>query len=377
MSIENKIISFFIRHPEYFLKLISYYFPLNRNQLSKYSNILKWNLISRNQKINWDEDIIERVSAYLDWSSFSANPGAFKDISLIQKFKDRINWKGRGIASNKGISWSPDLIAKYETDLSFYDLSHNPNAVWTEDLIDKYIDQWDYSALSNNSGLPWSLTFLEKYLPCFDQDRFYTALNKKIYNDFEIVDKYHHLLDWYHIWENSNLPWIEKDLLNRWKDYIVWRFVASNEFLLGTKGFFEKHLHFFKNFYNCFYCLSHNEGLKWSSELIDRYMDLWSWENLSINKALPWSKEFIAKYDGKLQWGGLEFSSYDEEIKEPVYFVKFGMIHNANLPWTIDFLTYYENEINFDQLFYNPGVWEKAFMPYVDDRVINTVLRIL
>ena len=54
--------------------------------------------------------------------------------------------------------------------------------------------------------------------------------------------------------------------------------------------------------------LSENISLDWSEDLIDTFIDLWSWEHSSdtegliSNAYLPWSVEFIEKYKEKIDW---------------------------------------------------------------------------
>ncbi|WP_262888070.1 hypothetical protein [Perlabentimonas gracilis] len=37
----------------------------------------------------------------------------------------------------------------------------------------------------------------------------------------------------------------------------------------------------------------------------------------------------------------------------------------------------YESQFNLDDLSEHSYIWEKAFMPYIDDNVLDTVLRII
>lgn len=391
MSTKNKIISFFLRHPEYFKSIVAASYSFSFDQLKKYQSFFEWRTISGNTQIKWDVRTLEAFSKNLEWDSISVNSSVFKDVSLVDQFEDRIRWERHPvasratIASNTGLPWSEEFIKKYESKLFFEELTENESLPWTEQLINKYLDRWDLQSLSNNNGLPWSLSFFEKYLSYFLSFQFPFGINEAIYGIFEIVDKYYYLLDWYSIWSNPQLPWIDKKLLEYWEEHINWRYIACNEFLLKNPIFFEEHLDKWLDKNNhAFYTLSSNEAIPWTKELIQRFTGRWNWENLSRNEGLPWSIDFIDRYAHLLQWGG-----YEEHIKMedltveqmnehvPLGTYHTGLIANKALPWSIDFLLYYEDKIDEDMLSRNSAVWEKAFEPFVDEEVIEKVIRIL
>lgn len=163
---KNEITAFFLRHPEYFLKVVSLKYPFSNRQLADHKDMLNWEIVSQNESINWDHHLLSAYQNILDWDIISTNCRAFNDVALIDKFNDRIAWEGHGlgstIASNEGVAWSCDLIEKYESKLDFAELSSNAEVPWSERLIDKYGNRWDFSLLSENHSLPWSVDFFEK-----------------------------------------------------------------------------------------------------------------------------------------------------------------------------------------------------------------------
>ena len=154
MSVNNKVISYFIRHPEYFKKIIEASYPFSSKELKKYQGFLDWRRISNNTNIEWSAEVINEFSENLDWSHLTTNPGVFKDFSMVNQFAERIQWKQHPvasqatIASNTGLPWTMEFIEKYESKLVFEDLSENESLPWTEQLINKYIDR---CRLRNNS----------------------------------------------------------------------------------------------------------------------------------------------------------------------------------------------------------------------------------
>ena len=193
-------------------------------------------------------------------------------------------------------------------------------------------------------------------------------------------------MHWPSICSNSKLPWIEKNLLEHWKEFISWRGIAANNLLFKDPNFFEKNLvKWLTEPDNPFYCLSYNELLRWSNNFIERFADYWDWESLSINPALPWSIKFIEQFSDQFIWGGITIEEENNYIEGNMsvghlqYCKVFnnGLVINEGLPWSIDFLIYFENKLDFEMLSLNTSVWEKAFKPYVDENVIEKVLRIL
>ena len=67
LSKRNDITSFLIKHPNYFLGLLSSYYPLSQFQLSLYKDLLDWNKISANENINWDDIILDEFKDYIIW----------------------------------------------------------------------------------------------------------------------------------------------------------------------------------------------------------------------------------------------------------------------------------------------------------------------
>ncbi len=387
MSNTNSILSFLVRHPEYSIKSIESQYPFSKNQLTKFSNRLNWHRISLNTNIGWGSDVLNDFKDKLDWSNVSINPSVFKKTDLIKEFEELIDWKGdqgMSIASNIGIPWSIELIDNYKNKLNFEQLSENESIPWTENLIIQYYDRWHFPYLSQNNALPWSLVFFEKYFVNSNLPDCYFALNETFYGVFEIVDRWHRFLDWHHIWANSRLPWIEKDLMNRWKDYTLWHSIASNEFLLSLDSFLKNHMYFFKKSKYSFHNLTSNEGINWTADLIERYKDRWDWDRIYWNKSIPWSIELIDKYSDLLRWGYYEEyrkveDLTEEQKKEKVSLGRShsGLTENPALPWSIDFILYYENELDDELLYCNTKIWEKAFKPFVDDKIIETVYKIL
>lgn len=385
----NEIILFLINHPAYFLGSISSHYTFTKGQLKKYSDVLDWTKISANENINWEVNILDEFQDYIIWDTLTTNPSVFVDKSLLDNFSEKIDWYGNdnyygdSITANEGIYWDNETIEKYADKINFEKLSISTNVDWSETLLDKYIDKWNFTELAHNESIPWSLEMFEKYL---DESYFFyfgVQTNKSLIT-FEMVEKYNHLLDWHNISLNPNLPWVEKDLLNYWDEKIVWTGIACNKFLFDNdKNFFQKHCDKWQQIINeVLGYFSGNETFPWSKLLIEKYKLSLDWNLLCSNKGIVWDTDLIDSFQKYIIWGGWKPCVLEDETGNVISPVggkrhESGLIENKSVPWSIDFLHKYENELEFIALESNISIWIKAFKPYVDDKMIETIISII
>ncbi len=375
----HKITSLFLRHPEFAKNLLSRNYAFTEAYLHKYRQVIDWGWISANNSIHWTADLIRLYKDKLDFEFFSMNSVAFADVNLLKVLMNEIDWEGSNsgkffsssIALNQHIPWTSSLIRKYEHYLNFEHLSNNEKLPWSEQLIDQFQECWDWESIVSNSGIPWTLNLVNKYVDRINFSSKWVAFNLSATDQLDLIEKYSGQLDWRVICSNSKLPWIEENLFKRWKSQLNWYGLATNELLHKDPLFFENNLEkWLGDPFNYFGMLSHNSALPWSAEFIDRFIDFWDWEWLCQNKGVPWNAELIDRFIDKVEWGGRKYSS------DGSFRVKGGLISNENLDWTIDFLLRYEKHIDFDELF-NDAVWDKAFKPYVDEIIVETIFRLI
>jgi len=389
----KSIISFFIRNPDFFLKTISEHYPFKNHQLNKYREILLWDYISSNEAIIWQKDIIDSNLNRLDWKYLSENSKVFSDLSMLGKYENFIDWKGKegvwrdSITENNGLPWNESFIESVESKIDFNKLSASRCVKWSERLIDTYIGRWNMKELACNETVPWSLHLFEKYLDTSYFQHYPVKGNVALISNINFIEKYQNYLDWDSIFANEQLPWFELDLINRWKDRIDWWGIALNElFFKSDKKFFFKHIDQWyikqKSGVSNFNALSRNNSLLWTKEFIETFKDLWDWERLCANEGISWSFEMIDYFSEKFKWGGFEPCFLkDEEGNEISPFggkcVTEGLVFNESIPWSIDFLSYYEKFLDFEALVLNKALWDNAFASYVDDDIVDIVLRII
>lgn len=383
-GIRANCLDFLQKYPAYFRSQISIHYPLTRKQLSEFGDRLDWSLISLNENIQWSKDLIEEFQDKLDWYYLSQNPTAFKDVSLLNVFADKIDWKGTegqimdSIATNSGIFWDEELIERYEAMINFEKLSSNSNVPWSENLIDKYLDRWNLEELGGNLSVPWTLRLFDKYLGEEYLHLIVILWNHRLLSNIDFIDKYKDSLEWYFICTNPLLPWKEKNLLEYWEEHIDGWGVAQNESLFdGDNVFFNEHLDkWTDNDFRLFRPLSRNKALPWSIPFIEAYKSHWDWQSLSENEGLPWSTVLIEHFQNYWVWGcyydtslldenGFEISPTGGKARQN------GLVTNEALPWSIDFINLNSKNIDFELLGSNEAVWNKAFKPQVDDLLLS------
>jgi len=386
----KSIISYLVNHPEFALRLLSQYFTFTPQQLKRYADVLIWEIISNNSNIRWTSETLWKYAERLDWNSISMNPSAFADIDMLNEFDAFIEWKGLGngcfdsIANNAGLPWTEEFIKSVEHKINFEKLSTNESVQWSETIIDRYKGKWDIVDLASNESVPWTLTLFERHL---DESHFFyygVETNPAILRNFDMVEKYYHKIEWWVLFSSSVLPWKEMNLMERWRDHIDWYGLSLNEYFFRTDSqFFAKNIDkWLMNNCRGFTGLSSNQQLPWTSRLIEKYLPFWCWTSLCTNEAIPWNEEMIDYFTDYVEWGGTKPCGIYNEEGEMIAptggkSYEFGLVNNKNLPWSMEFLNRYESQIEPDDLRSNSAVWEKAFKPYVDDKIVDTVLRII
>lgn len=406
-STQQKIISFFLRHPDAFVRMVTEFYAFQPHELQKHAEQLDTQWLSRNQNCRWDLATINQFKDQLDWRLFSRYSTAFSDIKLIDEFKTEIGWTDYRdkegdceLTFNPHVPWSDQFIERYGNYLDFRKLSWCRSVPWSEKLIEQYFDRWNWYALSANEKLPWSETFIVKYEHLWDWEsviylndsfpwsvslakKYFQKLeqlgkdalldNGKLWNNPEIVEAFADYVDWKRVVKNGSLPWHEKNLREQWKDRLKGYSLAANEAFISDPDFFEENLKvYLEDSVSAFRWLSSRTVLPWSKPFIERFKDLWEWEYLSVNEGLPWSLELIDAFQLEWSWGSNDNRTPDTDPPNDS-----GLINNKAIPWDIDWILKYEAFIEIKSLSLEPMIWDKAFKPYMDEKMVDTIFRLI
>jgi hypothetical protein len=139
------------------------------------------------------------------------------------------------------------------------------------------------------------------------------------FNEEEIF-KYRNWIKWSVASGNYTIQWNRK-MIEHCNYYLNWEIFSGifafqdteliDEFMPGLKRnqYFEDEI--------C-WAISTNNHIRWTEELIDRYIDQINFQGLSNNTNVDWSEHILKKYDDRWAWDSL--------------------ISNDSLPWTLDLL---------------------------------------
>lgn len=144
-----------------------------------------WRVLS--EKLSWDEELLEKYWAKVDWAEISNNMNIAWTGSILEKFQDSLDWEA--LSGTLGESLTADLIERFEERWNWSTLSGNNLIKLDYELIDRFINRWDWEALFSryDSGL-FDQTFLERYKEYIPR----TALQR--------LDLWHHAVE-QRMWE--------------------------------------------------------------------------------------------------------------------------------------------------------------------------------
>jgi hypothetical protein len=130
--------------------------------LQKYKDIWDWDFLSKNESIVFNEEIIEIFESKWDWSELCCNRGVKWDLNLIEKYKD--GTKSHIKLNNRhyeflifGTRYEQNMFDDY---LTIYGLDSNPSVKFDELLVIKYFDKWNWYYLLNNESVQWTKNLL-------------------------------------------------------------------------------------------------------------------------------------------------------------------------------------------------------------------------
>jgi hypothetical protein len=121
-----------------------------------------WKKLSR--EFNWNEELLRKYCGEIDWEALSCNYEMLWTASILENFKNYINWKElSGNAPEKLLT--PKIIEKFADKWDWHELSDNSNLRLSYALLDKFADKWDWERIINRwrSEELYTPDFLERY----------------------------------------------------------------------------------------------------------------------------------------------------------------------------------------------------------------------
>lgn len=123
-----------------------------------------WEKLSR--EFHWMEETLKKCYWKVDWKEVSNNSAIFWTDSMLETFKNDIDWKT--LSRSRSVSlMRAENLEKYKDRWDWKELSDSSVIQWSLELIDRFIEYWDWDTLINNYELEdlnlLNRGFLEKY----------------------------------------------------------------------------------------------------------------------------------------------------------------------------------------------------------------------
>lgn len=360
----DRYVKFFEGREDFFLRLITRFYPLSGRTLEYCLRCCLERLGSEqalpylsdlclNKNVQWSEDLLADHPEKWDWIALSKNIGIPWSPGLIQRFSDRWDWIS--LSNNEHLPWSGSLIDSFDDHWRWNNLGSNEGIPWSTALLDKHEEKLNWKGVPSNDEIPWSDELIGRYSHRFDK-KWLVKYNRLEWKD-SYLREYSEGWPWYQKSLSRYVPW-SGDLIEKYSNQISWK------------------------------CLSQNEHLSWSENLIDRFSKRWMWGWLATNKSacdtlrksdkLPNPEELIEYEEtGFGQYGvctseGIEWNPY--LISKYENYIRFKwMASNKSISWTLELIEDYSDRWDWSKLA-NEGVYEKVFNKHIDDEMLFKIL---
>lgn len=319
---------FLHNHLEMFVERLCYTYPLSSDLLRKHGDLLRWDLISFNERMNWSLDMMLEFKDKLDFGLgdqeqetkwINLNRAIPWNCELLEAFEDKLQW--RELSVNQRICSNADIRSKfYHKLLPYLEDDHGEDYQEDED----YHDDMD-----DIEEMEWLITSIEEMSN-------YAELE---YHRIEEID-FEAAIDWDQLSQNIYLPWTQ-EFIAKYSDKWNW------------------------------YQLSVNESLPWSESLIAAFEDNWVWGGLgdcneqgerplvwglTANDSIHWTPAMLERFEHNHDW--------------------FHLSYMENVEWSIEIVLEYGAKFQYEQFLFNNSLWTGVFGSLLTDSQIDRIFRI-
>jgi hypothetical protein len=301
----------------------------------------------------FDAAWIDANLSHIDWNRLSTNTNMTWTDELVLKYQDR--WNIEHLCGNPSLPWTYELIKAIKRPLHRLKLSYNSGLPWSPSFLMEFKDKWHYPYLMLNPSIPWTEELL---LEVGLKDQSLKIANGPDLWNTSFMDRHAHELDWASLTYNANIHWNE-ERISRYERYFKpfkqksselsispWKGISSNSNVPWSSEFieqFKKRL-LFRPYGLHWKTLSINASLPWNEEnLLERYEKEWHWSSIGLNEGIQWSEAQFEKYHALLPW---------EETASSLNNVS----RNEHLPWAPSFIHRYIDKWNWWFLSRNEGI---------------------
>lgn len=135
------------------------------DMLKKFNSKFNFDRLFQNESFWMNDELRRKYYDHIPWNEYSGYERVIWKESFIEENSKKFNWNI--LSANSSLPWSNEFYQKYKNLISLYCASINKSFPWTEEFIDRHKNElnWakDYTGLSNNDGLSWSIQLIEKF----------------------------------------------------------------------------------------------------------------------------------------------------------------------------------------------------------------------
>ena len=337
----------------------------NCDILQRLGKTVIWDLISNNKNVRWHE-IIPRFENQIDWEIACWNNafpwrGEYFDrhadeldwewLSVLKVpvngdvlYRHRDNWDWVRLSMNSHINWTVELLDFFAHHIEWGLMSMNENIDFTPEILEKFSDRWDFSLMYNNHKMvsdPY-LSLLQSYAPV--EYEYLSGSKRDLTIGF--IEKNAGLLHWDELSANQYLPWSTR-LYQQFESKLNFAELSGNPNIAWTLEFIEKH----------------KKNLNWDGSIHTKYGTM---SSLSFNSGLPWSFNLVEKFFVHWEWG-----KYVLSIEDDCSIVYDGISRIPELPWTVKEIAKYIDYLHPEYIMRNPNFYKAIEKEVGRENVFN------
>ncbi|MCB9205502.1 MAG: hypothetical protein H6603_11035 [Flavobacteriales bacterium] len=284
---------FLLKYPKVVLDHMSLRRSFTHEQLRKYRGILTWNLITGNEGIPWNTDMVDEFVDLLFPEDDLYGPDGFSlnrslpwdSIEFVKRYEhlwDWYNMAANDMLKGECRAYYLDRLMQYDgfkpNPMTFDDLDLDPNDSFA--LRMRRIPTRDELEETHKDYHDFLIHHPELAIPEIDWNEF--SGENRMYWTEELIATYEDLWNWERLSNNPTMPWT-LSFMQRYQDRLVWK----GEETVEEDGWVGVSLN----------GVGSNEGVAWSTELFDAFHEkLGEYHDILFSKTTTWTLPLLARF---------------------------------------------------------------------------------
>lgn len=344
--------------------------------------------LSKNNNINWNDDVLEQYITLWDWEYLSLHSQCFRkdenQFLRVSRFKSYIDFAS--FSERNDFSITESLISNFKKyKWNWQAISRNPTITLTAKFISKYKDKdWDWSILSEKNIAGFNNENLTELI---DKDWNWELISSRSDIDFtiELFEKLQDKpLNWNVVSERKEVQFSEKLIIYLKDKPLNWESVSRNKSfvpnattlsILKGKALEWEAISQSENLtVDCLW--DYRENLNWNkitknkifeisdSELLSKYQDFIDWRFISNSGEFKLTIDNLNQFKDRLHWGTInerkDFYISEGILKPFADVLNWSIVSQSmDIKITEELIEKYRNNWDWSLLRKNPQVIER------------------